>query len=241
MTLHIRIVRLLLLGVVLFSACRTSPKASTGSRSKETSVKPGINDHYVNADVNEWVGRFEVESREIYRHRHRIMEALALPSGATVADIGAGTGLFVPLLSEAVGAEGQVLAVDITPEFLDHIRNRSRQERLKNVQTIQCRDDDVSIANDSVDVAFICDVYHHFEYPQDSMQSLYKAMRAGGIVYVIDFDRIPEQSREWILGHVRLGKEKVIREIQSTGFMLDRELDSSYLEENYFLRFRKPN
>jgi ubiquinone/menaquinone biosynthesis C-methylase UbiE len=105
---------------------------------REQSVRPGINDPYENANVNEWVERFEGESREIYRQRESIVAALGLKSGQAVADIGAGTGLFVPLLSEAVGPTGHVYAVDIVPEFVRHIEQRAKERGLTNVSSVLC-------------------------------------------------------------------------------------------------------
>ena len=67
----------------------------------EESVKPGINDIFLNPemDVDSYVARFEVESREIYTERHDIVGTIGLEPGMAVADIGAGTGLFEPLMA----------------------------------------------------------------------------------------------------------------------------------------------
>ena len=53
--------------------------------------------------VDRWTKRFEGESREVYRARVEIVKALGLRPGQVVADVGAGTGLFVKYLAEAVG------------------------------------------------------------------------------------------------------------------------------------------
>ena len=45
-------------------------------------------------DVDEWVGRFEIESREVFAKRHEVLRATGLEAGGRVADIGAGTGIF---------------------------------------------------------------------------------------------------------------------------------------------------
>jgi ubiquinone/menaquinone biosynthesis C-methylase UbiE len=198
-----------------------------------------VNDSYRNSDAGEWEARFERESREIYHHRKKIVELVGLREGMAVADIGAGTGLFVPLFAEGVGSSGTVYAVDITPEFIEHIGVRATMAGLVNVRGVLCKEDSVELPEDSIDVAFLCDVYHHFEFPRSTMRSLYRALRDGGEVVLIDFIRIEGTSREWVLEHVRAGKETVIREVESFGFELMREEDAPYLEENYVLRFRK--
>jgi len=71
------------------------------------------------------------------------------------------------------------------------------------------------------------------------MQSLVKALKKGGTVVVIDFERIEGVSREWLLGHVRAGKEVFLKEIEDAGLTFVEELQIDGFKENYFLRFRK--
>jgi len=212
-----------------------------GCAPKAKSVKPGINDSYKNmTDVETWTKRFEVESREIFHERQQIMAQLHLKAGMHVADIGSGTGLFVEPISRAVGDTGKLYAVDIVPKFIEHIKERAKEAGLTNVETVLCKEDSVELPPASIDFAFICDTYHHFEYPQDTMGSLYRALRPGGEVVIVDFDRIEGVSREWILGHVRADKETVIKELRSFGFELtENQPDDDFLTENYIIRVRK--
>ena len=92
----------------------------------------------------------------------------------------------------------------------------------------------------SVDLAFVCDTYHHFEYPRSTLESLFTAIRPGGSLVILDFERIPGESDEWVLEHVRAGKEVFRREIESAGFQFEREVTVEGLKENYVLRFRRP-
>lgn len=206
------------------------------------SVKPGINEHYKNMDsVDTWVNRFESESREIFRERENILKALELKEGMRVADIGAGTGFFTLMFAQQVGPTGRVYAVDITPEFVKRINTLMKDNNLSNVRTVLCKEDSAQLQPESVDLVFICDTYHHFEYPKPTMQSIYKALKPGGQLIVIDFDRIPHVSREWLLDHVRIGRDKTTSEIASYGFTFDKDIEiGDYLKDNYFLRFHKP-
>lgn len=205
---------------------------------QEESVRPGINDAFAKPNVGNYVERFEMESREIFAHRHAIVAACKIQPGDSVADIGAGTGLFTRLFSDAVGPDGRVIAVDIAREFLEHIEQESGREGRRNISTQLGTDDSTGLAPDSIDVAFICDTYHHFEFPFKTMASIHRALRPGGRVIVIDFHRIPGTSREWILGHVRAGQEVFEAEIIQSGFRKTRE-ERELLEENYFVVFEK--
>ncbi len=238
--------RLLLLPV-LFSgaaACQgqrgrapASPAVPPGDF-QEASVQPGVNDSFHHPDVAQFVERFEREGREVYDKRQEIVDAAGIHAGWEVADIGAGTGLFEPLLSQAAGPRGKVFAVDISADFLEHIVERARAEHLGNVTTILASDRSSNLSPRSIDLAFLCDVYHHFEYPQHTLESIRKALRPGGEMVVIDFDRIEGQSSSWILKHMRAGKEAFIKEIEDAGFRLVED-KQGLLETSYFLRFRK--
>lgn len=206
---------------------------------QEQSVKPGINAEYHKPGLNvaQWVERFEREGREIYDQRERILQATGPKPGSTVADIGAGSGLFTLLFARAVGPAGRVYAVDIVKDFLAHIDHQAASDGLTNVTTVLCTDRAVGLPRNSVDLAFICDTYHHFEYPRSTLQSLHQALRRGGELVVIDFKREPGRSSEWILQHVRAGQATVTAEIEAAGFQKVQEFD--FLRENYMLRFRK--
>lgn len=204
---------------------------------QETSVRPGINKPFENPDVKEFVGKFEVESREVFVKRKDIVAAYKLKPGMAVADIGAGTGLFTRLFAKEVGPSGKVYAVDISKNFVEHILKTCKEEGLKNVVGVVCRPDSVELPPQSVDLAFICDTYHHFEFPFKTLASIHRALRPGGRMVVVDFKRIPGVSSEWVLNHVRAGQETVTKEILSCGFRVVEE--PKVLKENYYLVFEK--
>jgi uncharacterized protein (TIGR01244 family) len=208
---------------------------------REPSVKEGINDSFKNPelDVESFVKRFEVESREVYAARKDVLKATGVAPGMRVADVGAGTGLYTFLFSEAVGADGWVFAVDIAPRFLERIRGLAAERSVGNVTGVLCPESSVGLPPASVDLAFVCDTYHHFEFPHSTTSSIHRALRPGGRLIVIDFERIEGTSREWILGHVRASKEEFRAEIEKAGFEFLREVEVEGLEENYFLEFRK--
>ena len=213
---------------------------STFVSAQEASVRPGINDSFRDADPTKFTERFEVESREVFALRNEIVAAIGLKPGQTVADIGAGTGLFTRLFSPAVGKDGRVIAVDISKNFLEHIETSCREAGLRNVETLLCGDDTTRLPEDSVDVAFICDTYHHFEFPLKTMTSLLKALKPGGRVVVIDFQRIPGESSEWTMNHVRAGREVFEAEIIQVGFAKVAE-PRDLLKENYMMVFQRPD
>jgi precorrin-6B methylase 2 len=208
--------------------------ALLGSAIAEQNVNPGINRHYINPDVGSWVSVFERDGREIFDRRHDILAAMQVEPGMSVADIGAGTGFFSLMLAKAVGPEGEVYAVDISPEFLEAIAQRAKDQGLDNIVTILGEQKDVNLPPGELDRIYIGDTYHHFEYPVTYSKTLAASLRPDGRVIVVDFKRIPGFSSPWVLGHVRAGKEVFIDEMAQAGLTLLDDLD--FMHTQYFLR-----
>lgn len=208
------------------------------SSAQQQSVRPGINDNFRDPNPKEFVEKFEIESREVFAKRSEIVKLLKLKPTDTVADIGAGTGLFTRLFSAEV-KDGKVVAVDIAQRFLDHIEITCRENGIRNVETLKCTDTSTELPESSIDVAFICDTYHHFEYPQKTMGSLLKALKPGGRVVLVDFRRVEGESTAFIMSHVRADKDVFEKEIIEAGFQKVEE-PTGLLKENYCLIFQKP-
>ena len=131
-----------------------------------------------NLDVQDFVKRFENDTRAVYAKRQEIARAVHLRPGDAVADIGAGTGLFTLLFAEQVGPKGTVYAVDIAPAFLKHIAEQVRLHgQVRIVKTVLNTQDSTELAAGSINVAFVCDTYHHFEHPDKMLASIHRALR----------------------------------------------------------------
>lgn len=211
--------------------------ATNEAPAQEKSVKPGINRSFQDPDVDSFVERFEGEDRAIYAYRHEIVHTLGLVQGMDVADVGAGTGFFSRIIAREVGSIGTVYAVDIADNFIKHIRKTSKEQGIENIEGVVCTERSVELPANSVDLVFICDTYHHFEYPYDTMASVHKALRPGGRLVIVDFERVKGVSLEWVLDHVRCGKGTVSDEVRDSGFDFIDEVDM--MEGQYILQFRK--
>lgn len=212
--------------LVFFSCCALGQGAS-----------PEINEQYRDPSYSRWRQNLESEGREVYEQRFAIVDAVALKPGQAVADVGAGTGLFTRLFAARVGPQGRVYAIDIARSFVDGNLHRAREAGLNNVTGIVSTQTDTRLEGNSVDVVFVCDAYHHFEDPKSMLASIHRALRPGGSLVIVDFERVPGRSPDWILRHVRGGKEEFRREIEAAGFRFLEE--SKLMRENYFLRFTR--
>jgi ubiquinone/menaquinone biosynthesis C-methylase UbiE len=192
-----------------------------------------------NADITQFVERFENEGRDIYTKRHEIVRALGLRPGDVVADIGAGTGLFTMLFADQVGPKGVVYAVDIGPAFLKHIAEQATKHGYEQVvTTVLNTQDSAMLPSNAIDAAFLCDTYHHFEHPEKMLASLHGALRPNGRLIIIDFD-LRKDSSDFIKQRARAPKETYCQEITAAGFVLIDAKDAPAIKDNFYAEFRR--
>lgn len=218
----------------LAAACSPAPVDNQPVQ-EETDAATSSGD--VSIDV--WLERMEVGSRELYSAREAVVAAIGLEEGDAVADIGAGTGLYALMFAEAVGPGGRVYAEDIESRFLDLINQRAEDSGIGNITAVLGRENDVTLPENAIDVVFIADTYHYFSDRETVMKSVYRALKPGGSLVVIDYDLKPGEERPADKSHVRFGRAGVISEIEYIGFTFAAEQDVEGLDENYFLRFVK--
>jgi ubiquinone/menaquinone biosynthesis C-methylase UbiE/protein tyrosine phosphatase (PTP) superfamily phosphohydrolase (DUF442 family) len=211
------------------------------NRQEAIPVPADINKDFLDPkmDVQRWIERFELESREIFAGRQSILKATGVKPGQRIADIGAGTGLFTKLFAEATGPSGWVYAVDISPNFIEHIRTQLDKSGIGFASPVLSSQKSITLPPNSLDLAFVCDTYHHFEFVPETLQSIHSALVDGGTLVVIDFERIPGKSRQWVIDHVRADKARFREEIEAGGFEFVEEVQVPEFAENYLLKFKK--
>jgi ubiquinone/menaquinone biosynthesis C-methylase UbiE len=204
-----------------------------------TRTDPKINEPFKKPDVKGFIQKFESDDREVYAKRTEVVAALGLKPGMSVADVGAGTGLFTRLFADKVGKTGRVYAVDIAPRFLAHIASDAKKRGQSQVVTLLASQLSTNLPRESVDLVFLCDVYHHLENPEKTLASIRQALKPEGRLVVIDFDRVEGRSTDFVLKHVRASQDVFRREIEAAGFWFEPVRKPPTFKENFFLRFQK--
>ena len=152
----------------------------------------------------------------------RLVPALALGPGRSVADIGAGDGQLTVALAHGVGPEGRVYATEMTDERIEKIRDTAEDARLGNVTALRAHAARTNLPPGCCDALVIRLVYHHFADPATMNRSLFETVRPGGRVAVIDFQ--PREGRTAAPGSRADGDSHgvdpatVIREMTAAGF-----------------------
>lgn len=176
---------------------------------------------------------FDDPERDAWQKPRELVKALALAPGQVVADIGAGTGYFAPHLAAAVGERGSVLAVDIEPNLVAHLRDRAEKEATPRVIPILASADNPRLPRGTVDLVLIVDTYHHIDDRQRYFSELHRNLTASGRVAIVDF-----KEGELPVGpppEHKLAKAKVVEEMAGVGYVLANDFD--FLPHQYFLIF----
>lgn len=132
------------------------------------------------------LSRFEGRDRAKNLQVERVMDLLGIKPGVVVADIGAGSGWFTVRAARRTGSAGKVYAVDINPDFLQHIRARAHKDGLQNIETILDKEDDPRLPAHSVDSVLLLKTYHEIAKPIPFLLNLRKALRPGARLGIID-------------------------------------------------------
>jgi ubiquinone/menaquinone biosynthesis C-methylase UbiE len=159
------------------------------------------------------------------------MDLLGIKQGVAVADIGAGSGWFTVRAARRTGSAGKVYAVDINPDFLQHIRERAQQDGLHNIETILDKEDDPLLPANSVDSVLLLKTYHEIAKPVPFLKNLRKALRPGARVGIIDRNGKGDDHG--------IDAAVVIEEARQAGFELHGQYDFVKADEGveYFLLF----
>lgn len=229
-TLSPRIAALLLMTAFAFSAHAQQPVARqspTPARQTPATTAPrqqparAVGGDKIDRPVSEpYTGDlsiFEDAARERNLQINRVMDILNIRAGANVADIGAGSGWFTVRAARRVGDKGQVFAVEINQQYLDHIAGRAKQESLANIRTVLGREDDPLLAKASVDAVMILKTYHEIAEPVRLLRNMRAALKPGARLGIID--------RNGTGGDHGIARADVVAEAARAGYKLVEQHD----------------
>lgn len=182
-------------------------------------------------------------NRDEWQRPVEVMDALGIKPGHRVADIGSGFGYFTFHMASRVGTGGKVYAVDIDPKAIDKVRERKEREKIAQVEPILGESSDPQLPND-LDVVLIVDTYHEFRDYDRMMQAVFRALKPGGRLAIIDGEGPYGSLRTDYHRFHTIPAELVRKEIASHGFVFKESrpgfYDAEYGKKMYFLIFERP-
>jgi SAM-dependent methyltransferase len=172
--------------------------------------------------------------------------ALLQANGLTVLELGCGTGLLSEELLRARD-DLRLIATEVSFGFAALTRQRLSQhpEHARRYDIVLHGASELTaVASGTAELAFVCDVYHHLEYPRTMMREVHRVLKPGGRLVLIDFHRDVDRHYShpedplWVMKHLRADQATFEEEIMSTGFSKStREVHVEGLTENYTIVF----
>lgn len=117
-----------------------------------------------------------------------------LTKGATVVDLGAGSGFFAIAAAKIVGEQGTVEVVDILDSSLDHVMAEARINHIRNIKTYRhdLETGDVAVlGSGKADLVVAANILHQLKKPVQLFQEVYRLLKSGGKLLVIDWNSNP--------------------------------------------------
>lgn len=153
-----------------------------------------------NRTIADFVAAWEHPDRPAVRARQAIVNALNIQPGASVADLGCGTGVFLKPLVDSAGADGRVYAIETSAELVEHIEGRVEAEQLSGVFVVRNDSESLQLTYHRVDRILMVDTWQYLENPAAMLLSAQTALVPGGEMLVVDAENtLDDNSRKRLL------------------------------------------
>jgi ubiquinone/menaquinone biosynthesis C-methylase UbiE len=221
---------------------KPKPKPKTGrTKNKKGATRregPGFYMGRQIADVMSWEGVDWLfrETRVEEEQPENMLDALKIPQGATVADVGAGAGYHSIRMAKRVGPKGRVLASDVQPEMLRMLQNNARAAGVTNIKPVRATQNDTKLPDGEVDLILMVDVYHECTNPEGTLQGLWRALKPKGRLVLVEFRG--EDETVPIKPEHKMTLVQVRKEVEPQGFSFKDSLE--FLPWQHVIIFEKP-
>ena len=163
----------------------------------------------------DWLDRAERDQEE---DPDRAVDVLKLQKGATVADIGAGSGYMTERMSKKVGPMGKVYATDIQQGMIDLLNKRIARRKLTNVTPVLSLQDDPRLPIEAIDLVLMVDVYHELSQPQLMLRHIRASLKPGGRLALVEYRK--EDPNVPIKPEHKMSVAEAKLEVEAEGFKL---------------------
>ena len=157
----------------------------------------------------------------------------SLKEGETVIDFGSGAGFDCFLAANAVGKEGKVIGVDMTPEMIDKARENARQGNYAHVEFRLGEIENIPVPDSFVDCVISNCVINLAPDKRKVFKETFRVLKPGGRLMVSDIvvtQELPDFIKSSLAAYVgciagALMKEEYLQTIRDAGFHEVRVVD----------------
>lgn len=185
------------------------------------------------------------QKRSLGDEADQLASLIGLRPGIRVGEVGAGKGAMTEHIASRLKAPGHLFATEIDQKRLRQLVQRKIELRWNNVTVEPGTADNCGIPATSCDAIYMRAVYHHFTNPMAMNTSIFRALRPGGALAVVDFTPrlllapwTPKGIPENRGGH-GIPPAILVEELEQVGFERVRVIDN-WPGNKYCLLFQKP-
>jgi len=183
-------------------------------------------------------------ARDAWQRPEEVMDKLNIKAGSVVADVGCGSGYFTFHFAVRVDSQGKVYAEDVSSSVLEKIQTRAQQEHWDQIQTVQGTSGNPELPAGKLDAVLMMNAYHEMSDYDAMLQGIYKALKPGALLAIIDHEAVPGQPRSEYRERHRIPEGLVREDLARNGFRFLRNepgfLSADTHKNFYFLIFQKP-
>lgn len=187
--------------------------------------------HVMSFEGFQWLER---NSRTKEENTSLALASLPLKSNSIVADIGAGSGFYTFRVAERV-PNGKIYAVEIQDDAIAYLKKKALDDNLTNVEVTKGTEKAPNLPANSIDLAFMVDVYHELKYPAAYLAALSKALKPDGKLLLMEYKE--EDPTVAIKPEHKMSVKQAKKELAANGFKLVK--NGTFLPLQHFLLFEK--
>ena len=190
-------------------------------------------------------GKVDSQKAALPKSREEALGAIfsraGLAKGAVVADVGAGSGLDSWVFAKLVGETGIVYSEEIGEKDVRSLDANAKKKWLSQVHAVLGKTDDPNLPANSLDLAYMHYVYHHITKPREMLRGLWRALKPGGYLVIVDRNRGTLQ--EWVPDkdrgpkHFWTSEATVVRQAREEGFAFVACPDDCWNDKQDFVIF----
>ncbi len=214
--------------ITLSESDESGTPAASGHHHGEHAVHGGHHHGFENPE--EWASRWEGPERDAWQQPAQVIEWMQVEPGQTAVDIGAGTGYFLPHLSNAVGESGSVVCADIEQAMFEYLTARIEREGWTNASAVLATPVSPELEAGSVDRVLLVNTWHHIEGRLAYAAVLGEALAPGATLTIVEYNDTAQPGPP---AEMRLTPEEVIGELEAAGYSAEL---LGRLERQYVVR-----
>ncbi len=180
--------------------------------------------------------KFDITKLEKLNHPGRIIdinpsyiwEFIDIHNPQTVADIGAGTGIFAKEFAK-LSPSSNIIALDISSTMIDWMNNNVCKD-FPMISTMMMKESETPLADNSVDLVIMINLHHELLDEMKLIHESYRILKSGGKIAICDWKK--KETPKGPPMEIRLQPEEVTKQLEIANFIdskISNELINNWL------------